>query len=220
MSLRQVVYSCHRQQDPPRRLKRKVVQNDNRGSGAFYQGRVQNIYHYHGEPPSPSDPATLSVKGDYDNTSLSHLCELEPYQTIIDVLCRIRAHMWWLADSCFDSDDTIAGVCDELDELALLMRYVAVTINQIGQVFPLMFKSPFVSRAQHTAFTWSARLKVLERDIEDFTLMAYRDQLPVAEMTARLWFSLPQRLCACIRGPMAAHDGADGGAALVPIVSG
>ncbi|KAF9494694.1 hypothetical protein BDN71DRAFT_933336 [Pleurotus eryngii] len=202
-SVSQMPLNDHRQPNPPPRVKRKVVQNDNRGSGAFYQGRVQNIYHYYGEPPSASDPSTLSVKGEHDNIGLSHLCKLEPYQTIIDVLFRIREHVLWLADSRFDCGNTIAGFCDELDELASLVGYVAMTINHIGQVFPLMFKSPFVSRAQHSAFTWSARLKMLERDAGTLAFKAYRDQFPTAEMTTREWSSLLLRVRTCIRGPRA-----------------
>ncbi|KAG9217494.1 hypothetical protein CCMSSC00406_0008606 [Pleurotus cornucopiae] len=168
MSLRPIPTNVYRQQNLSRRVKGKAVQNNNHGRGAFYQANgVQNIiYHCYGAPTA-FDAATLSDDDERENTDPNHAWEVEPYQTIIDLLSRIRLHVLFWAKR-FAPDNTIIGVCDELDELTLLIQCTARSIDQIGKEFPLMFRSPFVSRAQQSAFEWTARLKVLEGDVEDF----------------------------------------------------
>ncbi|KAF4568637.1 hypothetical protein EYR36_010650 [Pleurotus pulmonarius] len=158
--------------------------------------------HVHGDQHATTFNFTFNSKGagsgkEAYKDSGPHAWEQEPYRTIINTLSRIRQHLLWCAE-CFELDNTAAGVCNELDELVPLVESTAMSVEQIGKEFPLMFKSPFITCAQQSAFTWTARLKALEKNVEEFNQRVFSPR--AAEVTAPQWSSLSQCLRACIHG--------------------
>lgn len=166
--------------------------NYNYGRGVFND--VRGDQHVQGDQYTLNFTLTgnTSDKGEHKNTSLSHVLEQEPYQTIVDMLSRIRLHALFMAKR-FDPDVTITGMCDELNELIPLVRWTARSIKQIVKNFPLMSRSSFISRAQQSAFEWTTRLKGLVSDVEEFK--------PYQEPSQ--WSSLYQHLRTWVRGPRA-----------------
>ncbi|KAF4588409.1 hypothetical protein EYR40_009959 [Pleurotus pulmonarius] len=160
--------------------------------------------HVHGDQHATTFNFTFNSKGagsgkEAYKDSGPHAWEQEPYRTIINMLSRIRQRLLWCAER-FELDNTAAGVCNELDELVPLVESTAMSVEQIGKEFPLMFKSPFITRAQQSAFTWTARLKALEKNVEEFNQRVFSLGAPEVP-TAPQWSSLSQRLLACIHGP-------------------
>ncbi|KAG9217576.1 hypothetical protein CCMSSC00406_0008503 [Pleurotus cornucopiae] len=116
------------------------------------------------------------------------------------MLSRIRLHALFMAQR-FDPDNTITGMCNELNELIPLVRWTARSIKQIVKNFPLMSRSSFISRAQQSAFEWTTRLKGLVSDVEESK--PYQEPSRAAEWTTCQWSSLYQHLQTCVRGPRA-----------------
>lgn len=101
----------------------------------------------------------------------------------------------------FDPDNTITGMCNELDELIPLVQWTARSIKQIVKNSPLMSRSSFISRAQQSAFEWTTRLKGLVSDVEESK--PYQEPSRAAEWTTCQWSSLYQHLQTCVCGPRA-----------------
>ncbi|KAF4568640.1 hypothetical protein AB1N83_011284 [Pleurotus pulmonarius] len=189
--------------------------NHNYGRGIFnnvrgdqnVQGRqlVQGDQHFGGHQymlnfTFPSK-GTASDKGGHKSNGLRRVWEREPYQAIISTLAHIRHHVLWYGKH-LDLEKTAAGICDELDELEPLVRWMARSINQFEAVFPKMFAfHPFFHFVETRAFEWNTCLKELKEDIAE--LNPHQDPPRAAEMTASGWSALSQRLRECICGPRA-----------------
>ncbi|KAF4590561.1 hypothetical protein EYR38_009863 [Pleurotus pulmonarius] len=188
--------------------------NYNCGPGVFNDVRhdqhVRGDQHFRGDQHVHGDQHATTLNFTFNGTASDkeghktarpyRAWEQEPYRTIIDMLAQVRQRLLWYAER-FDLDHAATAVCDELNELMLLVQFTAGSVEQIREEFPLMFKSSFISRAQQSAFEWISRLKVLEGDVEEFN--AYHDPRLPADGAALRWLSLHQRIQACIRGPRA-----------------
>lgn len=180
------------------------VLNNNNGSGTFNQvNGVQNNYHcshYHSYPSTCNPKSGVAEEGGNSegphhgattDKCLTQGRELEPYRTAIELLRRIR----WNLRSYSERFPAVLGIRNEADELAALLRCVAMATCQIRQPPSVLTSHSFFSLIEHNAFEWTRGLKRLENDL--YELDSHQDLSRTAEMveaTACLWTSLFQRL--------------------------
>lgn len=152
----------------------KEVQNNNH-DGVFYQvNGIQNVYYCpHSAPRNASrdgvikEGATLETTYDEGVDTGNRSRELEPYQTIIDSLSRMKHRLLTLSKR-FPSNSTITGVCSEADELVTLVRYVGRTIRQIEEVDPVLITHSFFLYMQARTFRYASWVKRLEKRLDEY----------------------------------------------------
>ncbi|KAJ8696706.1 hypothetical protein PTI98_006553 [Pleurotus ostreatus] len=103
--------------------------------------------------------------------------ELEPYQTIIDSLSRIRQYILPISQ-LFPRNNTVADLCGQADEVVLLVRCVARTVRQIEVASTLVSHSVFACISRY-AFKYTICSKVLEMCLDTFKPLQH--PLPVSE---------------------------------------
>ncbi|KAG9218380.1 hypothetical protein CCMSSC00406_0007249 [Pleurotus cornucopiae] len=190
----------------------KEVRNNNH-DGVFYQvNGIQNVYYCpHSAPRNASrdgvikEGATLETTYDDGVDTGNRSRELEPYQTIIDSLSRMKHRLLTLSKR-FPSNSTVTGVCSEADELVALVRYVGRTIRQIEEVDPVLIT--------HSCFLYMQARTFSSRFLEDLGIKVpglkrlvaslspaqdlhhpQVDTIWVRGPTAQKWFSIPLRFC-------------------------
>ncbi|KAJ8701273.1 hypothetical protein PTI98_000078 [Pleurotus ostreatus] len=152
----------------------KEVQNNN-ADGVFYQvNGIQNVYHCPRSAPRNAsrggvikEGATLETTYDEDVDTGNRSRELEPYQTVIDSLSRMKHRLLTLSKR-FPSNSVIAGVCGEADELVTLVRYVGRTIRQIEKVDPVLITHSFFLHMQARTFWYTSWVKSLEKRLDEY----------------------------------------------------
>ncbi|KAG9218424.1 hypothetical protein CCMSSC00406_0007975 [Pleurotus cornucopiae] len=150
------------------------LQNDNNGSGAFYQANGTQIichYHYPAQWPlgeSPAEESSLEGAHDEECTSMGvdHGPELEPYQTIIDSLSRICQQVQSFSDY-IPSDKAIAHVSCKADELAPFVRCVARVIREIGKASRGFLSHTIFFAIEQRAFDCTLSLREFRRTLDE-----------------------------------------------------
>ncbi|KAF9501628.1 hypothetical protein BDN71DRAFT_725155 [Pleurotus eryngii] len=195
------------------------VLNNNHGPGTFNQANgTQNINVYHCSHAAGYQGG--AVEGDaisecHDGRAASdtrpirrlhHGRELEPYQSIIDSISRISQHVQSFSP-LFPRNSTIAGICNEADEIALLIRCVARTIRQIEQVSSTLLSHSVFSCISRYAFKYIASSKDLEKCLDKHK--PHQHPPPTSTMSAGPWRLFLQVLWPSQHGPRAGSKPGD-----------
>ncbi|KAL4257765.1 hypothetical protein AB1N83_010572 [Pleurotus pulmonarius] len=181
----------------------EVSNNNNYGSGAFYQANgVQNIYCCpHAVAGSTGDVKQTVEEGAprEEARAVPRTCcvrGLEPYRTTLESLARTRQRLSFLSDRT-PSNNTITRLSIEVDNLGPPARCVAKITHNILKVSPAFASLAIFSAIERCAFVCNAFLKELADDLGRFDVPP--DVPQALAIFARRWFSLypsiHKRLC-------------------------
>ncbi|KAG5219400.1 Carbohydrate esterase protein [Salix suchowensis] len=184
------------------------VLNNNHGPGTFNQANgTQNINVYHcshtagyqgGAVEEDANSECHDRRAGSDTRPirrLHHGRELEPYQSIIDSISRISQHVQSFSP-LFPRNSTIAGICNEADEIALLIRCVAEQFVRLSRCPRRSYPTPS-SLASHALDIRDAELGELIASLPFSGDLHHPsvDAIWVREPAGQDWYSIPLRFC-------------------------